>query len=501
MSKPRVMSKPRAMSKSKDQWLKRQALVSFCLLLSGCAVGPDFSRPAAPQTSNLVRDPITKTVSSTGPAGQAQTFERSVPLQAEWWKLYGSAKLNALIEMALKNNPTIDAARAALRQSQASASAQRGYFFPTVQTSFAPTRQASSNTIAPTLNSGDTPFTLNTAQVSVGFSLDVFGLNRRTLESLEAQAENQRFLLEAAKLSLATNIVSAVVQQSALQAQLKATQEIIAASKRSLHLLQQQAAIGHVSRIDVALQETALAQNEQLLPSIRKQLEQTRNQVAVLTGSLPSEAGADHFEIDQLKLPASLPLSLPSQIVDQRPDVRAAEAQLHSASAQVGVAIASRLPQISLSAIFGGAAVPFSQMFTSSNQFWGLSGNISQTIFDFGTLKYRQVAAEAGLEQASAQYRSTVLVAFQNIADTLYALDEDAKALEAAVRAEAAAKQALDLTQQQLSAGAVSAFALLSAEQSYRQTTAARISAQSNRLMDTAALFQALGGAWERDPS
>jgi NodT family efflux transporter outer membrane factor (OMF) lipoprotein len=501
MSKSRVISKPRAMSKSKGQWLKRQVLVSFCLLLSGCAVGPDFARPAAPETGNLRRDPMTTTVSSTGPTGQAQTFERGVLLQADWWKLYGSAKLNDLIELALKNNPTIDAARAALKQSQAYASAQRGYFFPTVQASFAPTRQASSNTIAPTLNSGDTPFTLNTAQVSVGFSLDVFGLNRRTLESLEAQAENQKFLLEAAKLSLATNIVSAVIQQSALQAQLKATQEIIAASKRSLLLLQQQAAIGHVSRIDVALQETALAQNEQLLPSIRKQLEQTRNQVAVLTGSLPSEAGVDHFEIDQLTLPASLPLSLPSQIVDQRPDVRAAEAQLHSASAQVGIAIASRLPQISLSAIFGGAAVPFNQMFTSSNQFWGLSGNISQTIFDFGTLKYRQVATEAGLEQASAQYRSTVLVAFQSIADTLYALDEDAKTLEAAVRSEAAAKQALDLTQQQLNAGVVSAFTLLSAEQSFRQTTVSRITAQANRLMNTAALFQALGGNWQRDPS
>ena len=488
-------------TKPSNTWLKRQTLVTLSLLLGGCAVGPDFSRPLAPQSNSLTRDTIAATMSSAGPSGNAQTFERSVPLQEDWWKLYGSAKLNALIERALKNNPTIDAARAALKQSQAYASAQRGYFFPTIQAGLAPTRQANSGTIAPTLNSGDTPFTLNTAQVSVGFSLDVFGLNRRTLESLEAQAENQRFLLEAAKLSLATNIVSAVVQQSALQAQLKATQEIIAASKRSLVLLQQQAAIGHVSRIDVALQETALAQNEQLLPSIRKQLEQTRNQIAVLTGSLPSEAGVDHFEIDQLKLPASLPLSLPSQIVDQRPDVRAAEAQLHSASAQVGVAIASRLPQISLSAIFGGAAVPFSQMFTSSNQFWGLSGNISQTIFDFGTLKYRQVAAEAGLEQASAQYRSTVLVAFQNIADTLYALDEDAKALEAAVRSEAAAKQALDLTQQQLSAGVVSAFALLTAEQSYRQTTVSRVTAQANRLMDTAALFQALGGNWERDPS
>ena len=469
-------------------------------MISGCAVGPDFSRPAAPETSRLTRDPIVTTTSSAGPTGEAQTLERGTALQADWWKLYGSAQLNALIELALKNNPTIDSARAALKQSQAYASAQQGYFFPTIQAGLSPTRQANSGTISPTLTSGDTPFTLNTAQVSVGFSLDVFGLNRRTLESLKAQAENQKFLLEAAKLSLATNIVSAVVQQSALQAQLKSTEDIIAASKRSLVLLEKQAVIGYVSRIDVAAQETALAQNEQLLPAIRKQLEQTRNQIAVLTGSMPSQAGLDHFEIDEFKLPTSLPLSLPSQIVDQRPDVRAAEAQLHSASAQVGVAIASRLPQISLSAIFGGAAVPFNQMFNSSNQFWGLSGNISQTIFDFGTLKYRQVAAEAGLEQASAQYRFTVLGAFQNIADTLYALDEDAKTLAAAVRAETAAKKTFDLTRQQLAIGAVNAFTLILAEQAYRQTTVTRINAQASRLMDTAALFQALGGTWEHLP-
>ena len=479
------------------KWLKRQSLITFCLILGGCAVGPDFSRPAAPQVTEFKRDPTATTVSTSGPTGAAQAFTIGVSRQADWWKLYGSMQLNALVELALKNNPTIDAARAALKQSQAYASAQRGYFFPTIQASLAPTRQATSGTIAPVLNSGESPFTLNTAQVSGGFSLDVFGLNRRTLESLEAQAENQKFLLAAAKLSLVTNIVSAIIAQSALQSQIKATQDIIAASKRSLNLLKQQESIGHISLIDVAAQETVLAQNEQLLPVIRKQLEQTRNQIAVLTGSMPSQAGLDNFEIDALQLPKSLPLSLPSQIVDQRPDVRAAEAQLHSASALVGVAIASRLPQISLSAIFGGAAVPFNQIFNGSNQFWGLSGNITQTVFDFGTLKYRQVAAEAGLEQADAQYRSTVLNAFQNIADTLYALDEDAKTLEAAVRAEAAAKKTLDLTQQQLAVGAVNAFALFMAEQAYRQTTVTRIGAQANRLTDTATLFQSLGGAWE----
>lgn len=474
----------------------RLSLFSTLLLCAGCTVGPDFKRPDAPAGTQLTRAPVMTTVESNRATGAAQSFEAGATVHRKWWMQYGSTTLNELVELALKNNPTIEAAQASLKQARALATSQRGFYLPNVQAGYSPLRQADSNTIAPTLNSGETPFSLNTAQVSVGFTPDVFGLNRRTVESLDAQAENQKFLLDAAYVTLATNVVSAAITQAALAAQLKAGVEMVRASTRSLELLQAQAMIGFASAIDVAAQETALAQVEQTLPPIQKQLEQTRNLIAVLTGKLPSEGGFENFELDALKLPATLPLSLPSQIVEQRPDVRAAEEQLHAASANVGVSIAQRLPQFSITAFLGGAAVPFNDMFNSANQFWGVTGNIAQTVFDFGTLKYRQVAAEAGMAQAGAQYRSTVLTAFQNVADTLYALDADAKSLTAALKAENSAKKAFQLTQQQLQIGSVNALAMLLAEQAYHQTTIARIQAQASRLTDTAALFQSLGGGW-----
>jgi len=465
-------------------------------VLTGCAVGPDFKRPDVPTGQNLTRETMTMTSKSDGPTGVAQNFVPGAQVRQDWWRLYESPLLNELIEHALEQSPTVQAAQASLKQAQALANSQRAGFFPTVQAGYLPMSQNTSNTIAPVLNSGENPFTLNTLQLSVGFNIDAFGLNRRTVEALDAQSQNQKFLLDATNVTLATTVVSTVVQLAGLQAQLSATQDLIEASKQALDILKGQEKLGFVSAIDVAAQETLLAQNEQLLPPLRKQLEQTRNQLAVLVGRLPSDAGSENFNIDELQLPQSLPLSLPSQIVEQRPDIRAAEALLHSASAQVGVAVASRLPQLSISAAMGGMAVPFNQLFTNNNQFWTVGGSITQTLLDFGGLKYRQDAAEAALAVAGAQYKTTVLTAFQNIADTMYALDADAKALGAASKAETAAKKIYDLTMQQLKIGHVNTLTMLLAQQTYLQAMVTRVQAQANRLLDTAALFQSLGGGW-----
>ena len=478
----------------------RLSTLTVAIWLSGCTVGPDFVRPEAPAGQQVTRAPMVTTDNSPVAAGAAQRFEVAAEVKHEWWTLYESPVLNDLVTRSLAENPTIEAAQASLRQAQALVSAQRGFYFPSIGVGYEPTRQGNSNTLSPTLNSGDTPFTLNTAQVSVGFTPDVFGLNRRTVESLQAQAQTQKFLLDAAYVTLATNVVTAAVQQAALRSQIRSTEEIIRAANRALEILKAQAKIGYSSALDVAAQETLLAQAQQTLPPLNKQLEQTRNQIAVLAGKLPARGGFENFDIDGLRLPESLPLSLPSQIVEQRPDVRAAEEQLHAASALVGVAIANRLPQFSITAVLGGAAVPFSQMFTSDKQFWGVTCSITQTIFDFGTLKYRQDAAKAGLDQAGAQYRVTVLTAFQNVADTLTALDADAKSLTAAVTAERAARRTLDLTEQQLKIGSVNVLALLLAQQTYHQAVISRIQAQASRLMDTAALFQSLGGGWNNPP-
>jgi NodT family efflux transporter outer membrane factor (OMF) lipoprotein len=336
--------------------------------------------------------------------------------------------------------------------------------------------------------------------VSVGFVPDVFGANRRAVESLAAQEQSQRFQLDAAYLTLASNVVAAAIQQAALQAQIDGTEEIIRGERRSLELLREQARLGYASALDVASQESALAQSELALPPLKKQLEQTRDLLAVLTGDLPAQAQAMPFDLDGLKLPEELPLSVPSKLVEHRPDVRAAEALVHSASAEVGVAVANRLPQFSITAVYGGTATQLSKMFGDDNKFWAITGNVAQTVFDFGVLRHRQRAAEAALDQATALYRSVALTAFQNVADSLYALDSDAEELAASVKAEAAARRTMDLTRRQLDAGAVNVLALLSAQQAYQQARIGRVQAQAARYTDTAALYQALGGGpWSRE--
>lgn len=466
-------------------------------LFSGCAVGPDFERPAAPAIDGYTREPLPeKTASAEVPGGEEQKFVRDLDVAAQWWTLFQSPQLNALIEKALKANPTVHMAQAALRVAQEQVYAQQGYYYPTVQANYSRTRQRDSATLAPTLNSGDAVFNLHTAQVTVGYTPDVFGGLRRQVESLQAQANSQRFLLEATYLTLTSNVVAAAVQEAGLRSQIAAVKDIIEVNSKSLELLRRQFATGFVAGLDVAAQEAALAQAQQALPPLQKQLEQTRNLLAALAGRFPAEGSEEIFELSTLRLPDELPVSLPSKLVEQRPDVRAAEEQLHAASAEIGVAVANMLPQFTISAARGGTATVFSQMFADGNPFWSVVGNVTQTIFAGGTLLHRKRAAEAAFDQAAAQYRSTVITAFQNVADALYALQADAEALKAAVNSERAAKVSLDLVTKQLQFGQVNYLALLNAQQTYQQALISRSQAQANRFADTAALFQALGGGW-----
>ncbi|GLQ98280.1 efflux transporter outer membrane subunit [Dyella mobilis] len=471
--------------------LRVMALVALC---NGCAVGPDYHRPSTPEPAHFTRTPLPETLGSAGDTHDAQRFvQEAVP--RDWWQTFESPELNDLVKRALAHNPTIDAAQAAVRQAQEDVAAQRASYFPTLQASYSPSRNRNAvGTISPTLTSGQTYYTLHTAQLTVGYVPDVFGLNRRTVESLNAQADVQRYQLDATYLTLAANVVNTALQEASLREQIDATKATIDAEARALSILQQQAAMGGATGLDVAAQAAALAQARQALPVLQKQLEQTRDALAVLIGETPSQIGDIHLDLATLHLPSTLPMSLPSQIIRDRPDVLAAEAQVHAASAEVGIAVANRLPQLALSAQYGGSATQFSQMFTDDNVFWALTGTVSQTLFDFGALKHRQRSAEAALDQAKAQYRNVVLVAFQNVADTLYALDQDSKALAAADEAETATRKTRDITQQQLQLGDVSAPALLTAEEAYQQAVITLVQARASRYADTAALFQALGG-------
>jgi NodT family efflux transporter outer membrane factor (OMF) lipoprotein len=330
----------------------------------------------------------------------------------------------------------------------------------------------------------------------VSFTPDIWGGNLRAVENLDAVAEQQLFQLDAAYLALTSNVVTAAIQEASLRGQIAATKRIIGIERDLLDILKRQFSFGQAAQADVLAQDAALAQAEQLLPPLEKQLAQQRDLLTSLAGQLSADEIVQKFDLAHLKLPTNLPVSLPSRLVDQRPDVRAAEANMHSASAQVGVAIAARLPNIVLSANGGSAAYNLPQSFAAGTGFYTIGAAATAPIFDGFTLYNKQKAAEAALDQAEAQYRATVITAFQNVADALRALQTDTRAVQAAVRAETAAKASLDIVQTQLNAGQVNQLAVLNAQQTYLTAAVVRVQTDANRLSDTAALFMALGGGW-----
>ena len=474
------------------------AVVCACAAaLGGCAVGPDYQRPELPAASSYSPTPLPEsTGSAPGPVGEAQRFVIAGQVQGDWWALFQSPALNSLIAQAFAANPTLDAARASLVVAQENALAQRGLFYPTVQANYSPTRTRTADALASPAASGATYFTLHTAQLTVGFVPDVFGGSRRQVESLEAQAATQKLQLEAAYVTLASNIAAAAIQEALLREQIAISRRIIDAGEQALALARRQRKAGYASQLDVSLQETALAQAQQQLPPLQKQLDQTHHLLQALAGSTPDGAAPPPFELAAFKLPDALPLSLPSQLLEQRPDVRAAEEQLHAASAQIGVAKANRLPQFTIDATVGGAASTLARVFATPGQFFSVAGILTQSVFDSGTLQHRQRAAEAAYAQAAAQYRSTVLAAFQNVADSLQALYTDADSLRASVATAHSSAQTLALVRRQLAGGYIDRLALLTASQAHDQALLAVASAQAVRLGETVALFQALGGGW-----
>ena len=472
-------------------------IIILGILLAGCAVGPDFHSPTAPTVDRYTQQPLpAQTASVEIKGGEAQRFVQNMDIPGQWWTLFHSKPLNNLIEQSLKANPDLGAAQAALRGAWENVYAQQGSFFPSVDANFTTTRQKTAAVLSSPLASGTNIYSLHTAQVAVAYVPDVFGGTRREVESLKAQADSQRFQLEAAYLTLTSNVVAAALEEAALRGQIEATGKIIEFQSTSLELLKRQYELGQIAALDVVAQETALAQSQAMLPPLEKQLAQQRDLLARLAGRFPSDTLAEEFELSSLQLPEELPVSLPSKLVAQRPDVRSAEGQLHAASAEIGVNIANRLPNITLSANLGSSALAISQLFTSGTGFWALTANLTQPIFQGGTLLHRQRAAEAAYDQAAAEYRSAVLTAFQNVADTLYAIQCDADALKAAVAAERAAARSLTIAQKQLELGDVSYLQLLNAEQAYQQAKINLVQSLANRYADTAALFQALGGGW-----
>ena len=476
------------------------AMSAALLLNVGCVVGPNFTKPAPPQTPSYTPTPSTATSGTPGVSGgEAQRFVEGRDIPGDWWTVFHSKPLDDLIEQSLKANPDLKSAQAALLVARENTLAQRGFYYPSVSAGFSATRARTSSEVSPFTASGNLTYGLFTPQVSVAFVPDVFGLNRRTVESLKAQEQMARFALAATHITLSSNIAAAAIQEASFRGQIDATRELIDIATKTLETLRSQYARGYVSQLDVAAQEAQLAQVAATLPPLLKQLAQQRDLLARLSGGFPNQELPERFELSSFQLPRELPLSLPSQLVEQRPDVRQAEENLHSASAQIGIAHASRLPSFNLTADTGTMALIFTHMF-SSGGFWDAGAGITKPIFDAGTLRHREQAAIAAYTQADELYRSTVLTAYQNVADTLHAIRQDAEALRAASAATDAAAVTFDLTKKQLEGGYANYLALLGAEQGYQQALLNLVQAQSNRYADTAALFQALGGGWWNRP-
>jgi NodT family efflux transporter outer membrane factor (OMF) lipoprotein len=471
--------------------------VSSALAICAACVGPNFHRPAPPPTDRYVAEPMPgETASASGVAGAAQKFLSGGDVPRNWWTGFGSSELDTLVNAALSASPTVASASAALRQARENTAAQRGSYFPAAQAAFDATRQRdATGVLSPNLASGTALYNLYTPQVTVTYVPDVFGANRRQVESLAAQADTAQFQLDATYLTLAGNVVTTAVTEAGLRAEISATLRIVKLERESLAVMKRELELGAIAEGDVYAQEAALGVLEATLPPLRRQLDTAHDSLAVLTGHLPADLPPVRFELADLTLPTDLPLGVPSQLVERRPDVRAAEAQLHAATAQVGVAIANMLPQVLITADAGSSATAMSDLFKSGTGFWSIGANLTQTLFEGGTLYHRKKAADAGLDEAGAQYRSAVLTAFQNVADALHALDADADALAAAARAEDAARRSLEVADSRLKLGAVSYLALINAEQAYQQAVVSAAQARTNRFLDTAALFQALGGA------
>jgi NodT family efflux transporter outer membrane factor (OMF) lipoprotein len=476
--------------------LRLIAVATASLAVAGCAVGPDFKAPAAPRTEGYTAEGLPEKTAATAVAGgEAQRFEFGADVPGRWWTLFRSAQLDALVERAMANYPDIAAQQAALREARDNVRAQQGVFAPQVQAVFNQERaKISGASIAPGFPGYVT--NLYQANVNVSYTLDVFGGERRQLEGLRAQLANQNFVLEASYLTLTANVAATAIQMASAREQIIATHEIIAVEEKELGIIQRQFAIGTHTRADVLQQQSNLASVRATLPGLEQQLATSEHQLAVLTGQFPHDAAPVALTLSDLTLPGDLPVSLPGALVAQRPDVRQQEAQLHQASAAIGVATSNMLPQVTLGASSGDEALVLASLFQPGSGVWDIASGLTAPIFQGGTLRARRRAAIDDYDRAAAQYRLTVLNAFQNVADTLTALAHDAESLSAQSDALSAASASLELIQRQYDAGAVNYVSLLTAQQLYQQSRIDFVRAVASRYTDTIALFQALGGGW-----
>ncbi len=468
--------------------------------LAGCAVGPDFVRPPAPDTDRYVPEPPPRATITAD--GQAQLFVTGAAIAADWWRLFGSTQLNAVVWTAITNNPTLQASEASLRASQDNLRAGYGLFFPHLEGNLAAVRQRTA-VAQQGMASGGRIFSLVTVGGSVNYALDVFGGNRRTVEGLRAQADSQRYESQAVCLTLTANVVNTCVARAAYAAQVAATEQLLVLEREQLRLTEAQVRAGVTPYSAVLSLRGLLAANKAALAPLKQALNRTEHLLSTLQGRLPAQATLSPLDLGGFLLPTNLPVSVPSELVRQRPDILSAEALLHVASAKIGVATAAMYPSISVSGEYGGASAGLSHLSAltaASGQFWSLGPSATVPLFQGTSLWYGRRAAQDAYRQAAANYRATVLAAFAQVADVLNGLTHDAEALQAQVEARAAARENLALLQVNYRIGLVTYLDVLSADIQFQNASLGYLQAVAQRHQDTVALFTALGGGWWNAP-
>jgi len=486
-----------AMSNLRSSVRRSACLGVITAMLGACAAGPDFVRPAPPDTDRYTREPLA--AATVAADGQTQRFLPGTAITANWWRLFNSAQLDAVVRLAIANNPTLQASEASLRQSQDNLRAGYGVFFPQIEAGLDGRRQRT----APLQQGSQTPgtiFNLITLSGTISYAIDVFGGERRAVEGLRAQTDYQRYASMAAYLTLSANVVNTSIARAAYAAQISATKQLIELENLQLHLTEAQVRAGTAPYTNVLSMRSLIAANQASLAPLKQKISQAEHLLATLEGVVPSKATLPDIDLAALSLPVDLPVSLPSDLVRQRPDILSAEAQLHVASANIGIATAMMFPSFSLSGTYGAAGSNLGNLSSASGRFWSIGPSATVPLFQGGSLWYGRKAAIDAYQQSQANYRQTVLSAFAQVADSLQALEHDAEALQAHVEAQRAAGDALKLLQANYQAGLVAYLDVLTADVQFHEATIAYLQAVAQRYQDTVALFVALGGGWWDGP-
>ena len=468
------------------------AALGLASVLAGCKAGPDFRRPEPPHAVRYTAQRLQLESGATSIQDQQITVGEEPG--REWWHLFHSDALDAIVKSALEGNRTLVAADATLAQARELADAQAGALYPQLAMTGGVGRQRYGAEFLGSF-AKPPPFNYYALGPTVSYTLDYTGGTARAVEQQYALAEYRRQQLNAAYLMVTGNAVMQSLRVALLQGEIATVEAILEEDRQNRQLVEVAFEAGSVSRVDVLSAESQLASDATLLPPLRQELSVARHALSIILGRPPADAAPPEFALSQVALPRNLPVSLPSELAHRRPDILASEARLHAATAAVGVAASNLYPHIVLTGSVGLQSTAVSDLFEGGSTAYSAAGSLTAPLFDGGTLRAQKRAAVDALQASAANYQQTVLEAFGQVADSLEALDHDAEQLDAQAHAQDAARENVDLTRKSYNEGNVGVLQVLDAERLYQNARLGYVRAQAQRYMDTVQLFLALGGS------